>query len=92
MNLNMHYPSTAPLLYRNISFFFFFFLTTRVVCVVAGKQHSSDFSRLIAQVRGRLETRQSRVKAEAAEEDTDEPGTHSAGTATLINFREGKTS
>lgn len=43
------------------------------------KQHSSDFSRLIAQVRGRLETtRQSRTKPEAAEEGEDEPATRSA--------------
>ncbi|XP_075893168.1 E3 ubiquitin-protein ligase RAD18 isoform X2 [Nelusetta ayraudi] len=43
------------------------------------KKHSSDFSRLIAQVRGRLETtRQSRTKPEAANEGEDEPATHSA--------------
>lgn len=64
-----------------------------IVCVAAGKQHSSDFSRLIAQVRGRLETtRQTRVKVEVAGEEEDEPGPHPAGTATLITFREGKSS
>lgn len=46
----------------------------------AGKQHSGDFSRLIAQVRGRLgAARQPRVKAEAGEEKEEEPATHSAG-------------
>lgn len=53
----------------------------------AGKQHSSDFSRLIAQVKGRLQTRrQSHLKPQAAEEGEDPPGTHSAGTATFITF------
>ncbi|KAM3620949.1 uncharacterized protein V6R79_003971 [Siganus canaliculatus] len=43
------------------------------------KQHSSDFSRLIAQVRGRLEsTRQQRIKQEVTEERDDAPQTHSA--------------
>ncbi|XP_047440026.1 E3 ubiquitin-protein ligase RAD18 isoform X2 [Mugil cephalus] len=42
------------------------------------KQNSSDFSRLIAQVRGRFETnRQSRIKQEDAEK-SDEQKTHSA--------------
>ncbi|KAL3978210.1 solute carrier family 39 (zinc transporter), member 9 [Sarotherodon galilaeus] len=43
------------------------------------KQHSSDFSRLIAQVRGRMEpTRQPRVKQEVSEENKDVQKTHSA--------------
>lgn len=43
------------------------------------KQHSSDFSRLIAQVRGRLETnRQTRIKQEVIVVGEDEPSTHSA--------------
>ncbi|XP_006806771.1 E3 ubiquitin-protein ligase RAD18 isoform X2 [Neolamprologus brichardi] len=43
------------------------------------KQHSSDFSRLIAQVRGRMETtRQPRVKQEVSEVNKDVQKTHSA--------------
>lgn len=43
------------------------------------KQHSGDFSRLIAQVRGRLETtRQSHAKQEVREENKDEQKMHSA--------------
>ncbi|XP_042262605.1 E3 ubiquitin-protein ligase RAD18 isoform X2 [Thunnus maccoyii] len=43
------------------------------------KQHSSDFSRLIAQVRSRLETtRQTRIKQEVIEEGKDTQKTHSA--------------
>ncbi|KAM9361851.1 E3 ubiquitin-protein ligase RAD18 [Symphorus nematophorus] len=43
------------------------------------KQHSSDFSRLIAQVRGRLETtRQTRVKQEVIVIEEDAPNAHSA--------------
>uniref|UniRef100_A0A8C4HP21 RING-type E3 ubiquitin transferase n=1 Tax=Dicentrarchus labrax TaxID=13489 RepID=A0A8C4HP21_DICLA len=43
------------------------------------KQHSSDFSRLIAQVRGRLETtRQTCIKQEVIVEGEDAPDTHSA--------------
>ncbi|XP_073325261.1 E3 ubiquitin-protein ligase RAD18 isoform X2 [Pagrus major] len=43
------------------------------------KQHSSDFSRLIAQVRGRLETnRQTRIKQEVIVVGEDEPSTLSA--------------
>uniref|UniRef100_A0A3Q2VJM1 RING-type E3 ubiquitin transferase n=1 Tax=Haplochromis burtoni TaxID=8153 RepID=A0A3Q2VJM1_HAPBU len=42
------------------------------------KQHSSDFSRLIAQVRGRMETtRQPRVKQEVSEVNKDVQKTHS---------------
>lgn len=53
----------------------------------AGKQHSSDFSCLIAQVRGRLETnRQTRIKQEVIVVGEDEPSTLSAGTATLNTF------
>uniref|UniRef100_A0AAX7TSN7 RING-type E3 ubiquitin transferase n=1 Tax=Astatotilapia calliptera TaxID=8154 RepID=A0AAX7TSN7_ASTCA len=45
----------------------------------SGKQHSSDFSRLIAQVRGRMETtRQPRVKQEVSEVNKDVQKTHSA--------------
>lgn len=58
-----------------------------ICCSSAGKQHSSDFSRLIAQVRGRLETtRQARIKREVIAEGEDAPRMHSAGTATLITF------
>ncbi|KAI3370121.1 hypothetical protein L3Q82_024912 [Scortum barcoo] len=54
------------------------------------KQHSSDFSRLIAQVRGRLETnRQNRIKQEVIVEGEDARKTHSAGTPTLITFSQG---
>ncbi|XP_074523823.1 E3 ubiquitin-protein ligase RAD18 isoform X2 [Halichoeres trimaculatus] len=43
------------------------------------KQHSSDFSRLIAQVRGRLETsRQTRIKQEVIADGKDEHKPHSA--------------
>ncbi|KAE8298605.1 E3 ubiquitin-protein ligase RAD18 [Larimichthys crocea] len=44
------------------------------------KQHSSDFSRLIAQVRGRLETssRQTRIKQDVIVEGKDAPKTHCA--------------
>lgn len=43
------------------------------------KQHSSDFSRLIAQVRGRLETtRQTRIKQEVIVEGDGAQNTHSA--------------
>ncbi|XP_034553642.1 E3 ubiquitin-protein ligase RAD18 [Notolabrus celidotus] len=43
------------------------------------KQHSSDFSRLIAQVRGRLETsRQTRIKQEVIADGMDEHKPHSA--------------
>nr|XP_046239783.1 E3 ubiquitin-protein ligase RAD18 isoform X2 [Scatophagus argus] len=43
------------------------------------KQHSSDFSRLIAQVRGRLETkRQTCIKQEVIVEGDNAPNTHSA--------------
>uniref|UniRef100_A0A3Q3NNE3 RING-type E3 ubiquitin transferase n=1 Tax=Mastacembelus armatus TaxID=205130 RepID=A0A3Q3NNE3_9TELE len=43
------------------------------------KQHSSDFSRLIAQVRGRLETtRQTRIKQEATGDREEAQNTHSA--------------
>ncbi|GAA6215798.1 E3 ubiquitin-protein ligase RAD18 isoform X3 [Lates japonicus] len=43
------------------------------------KQHSSDFSRLIAQVRGRLETtRQTRIKQEVIVDGEDVEKTHSA--------------
>lgn len=53
----------------------------------AGKQHSSDFSRLIAQVRGRLETsRPTRIKQDVIVEGKDAPKTHCAGTTALINF------
>ncbi|KAM7422531.1 hypothetical protein PAMA_010533 [Pampus argenteus] len=47
------------------------------------KQHSSDFSRLIAQVRGRLETtRQTRIKQEVMVEGKDAQKTHSADQGT----------
>ncbi|TMS19627.1 E3 ubiquitin-protein ligase RAD18 [Larimichthys crocea] len=43
------------------------------------KQHSSDFSRLIAQVRGRLETsRPTRIKQDVIVEGKDAPKTHCA--------------
>ncbi|XP_060897897.1 E3 ubiquitin-protein ligase RAD18 isoform X2 [Labrus mixtus] len=46
------------------------------------KQHSSDFSRLIAQVRGRLETsRQTRIKQEAVADGGDKHKPHSADQA-----------
>lgn len=46
------------------------------------KQHSSDFSRLIAQVRGRLETsRQTRMKQEVIADEKDEHKPHSADQA-----------
>ncbi|KAM7402067.1 hypothetical protein PAMP_017337 [Pampus punctatissimus] len=47
------------------------------------KQHSSDFSRLIAQVRGRLETtRQTCIKQEVIVEGEDAQKTHSADQST----------
>ncbi|XP_040059933.1 E3 ubiquitin-protein ligase RAD18 isoform X1 [Gasterosteus aculeatus] len=46
------------------------------------KQHSSDFSRLISQVRCRLETsRQTRTKQKVIVKEEDEQETHSAGQA-----------
>uniref|UniRef100_UPI0037E834CF E3 ubiquitin-protein ligase RAD18 n=1 Tax=Semicossyphus pulcher TaxID=241346 RepID=UPI0037E834CF len=46
------------------------------------KQHSNDFSRLIAQVRGRLETsRQTRIKQEVIVKEEDEHKPHSADQA-----------
>uniref|UniRef100_A0AAQ4RWN4 RING-type E3 ubiquitin transferase n=1 Tax=Gasterosteus aculeatus aculeatus TaxID=481459 RepID=A0AAQ4RWN4_GASAC len=48
----------------------------------SGKQHSSDFSRLISQVRCRLETsRQTRTKQKVIVKEEDEQETHSAGQA-----------
>ena len=52
-----------------------------------GKQHSSDFSRLIAQVRGHLETtKQTRIKQEVIVVEEHVEKTASAGTATFITF------
>ncbi|KAM4613291.1 E3 ubiquitin-protein ligase RAD18 isoform 2-T2 [Polymixia lowei] len=46
------------------------------------KQHSSEFSRLIAQVRGHLETtRQTRIKEEVNKEGEEAPESHAAGRA-----------
>lgn len=58
------------------------------VVVSTGKQHSSDFSRLIAQVKGRMEnTRRARVKQEVTEENKDVQESNSAGTKTHPFFR-----
>lgn len=47
----------------------------------AGKEHSNDFSRLIAQVRGRLQTsRQTPVKQEGIVETEETHKTQPAGT------------
>lgn len=57
------------------------FLPVPPAIVFTGKQHSSDFSRLIAQVRGRLETtRQTRVIREVVVDKEDAQNTHAAGT------------
>lgn len=61
---------------------------------LAGKQHNSEFSRLIAQVRCRLETARKReIKQEVMDEGGEEDqgvGSSSAGTTvTLINMLRG---
>lgn len=49
-----------------------------VLCCRAGKQNSSEFSRLVAQVKGRMETakrlRQIKQEKEAASEETSREG------------------
>lgn len=51
------------------------------VCLPAGKKNSSEFSRLIAQVRGRRETKQpARNKREDAVKEETSPDAHAAGT------------
>ncbi|XP_068172546.1 E3 ubiquitin-protein ligase RAD18 [Antennarius striatus] len=53
------------------------------------KQHSSEFSRLIAQVQGRLETtRQTRIKQEITVEEENKPATYSAEPNSLPVVRE----
>lgn len=65
----------------------FFTYATFICYFLTGKQHSNDFSRLIAQVRGRLETtRQTHIKQEVIAEGKDTQKTPSAGIATLITF------
>ena len=59
--LHINVPLKIPVLY----FFLYFTYSTIYAVGLAGKQHSSDFTRLISQVRGRLEaTKQARVKQE----------------------------
>lgn len=59
--------------------------------LTAGKRHSSDFSRLIAQVRGHLETtRQTRIKQEDIVEGDDAQKTKAAGTAILLTLSRNK--
>lgn len=55
---------------------------TVLLVLPTGKQHSSDFSRLIAQVRGRLDdNRQSGIKQEVTVEGEDEEKPQSTGTS-----------
>lgn len=55
--------------------------------VSTGKQHSSDFSRLIAQVKGRMETtRPARAKLGVIEEKKDAEKSNATGTTKLSHF------
>jgi len=51
-------------------------LALNTVIIFLGKQHNSEFSRLIAQVRGRMESKRTQIKQEEgkSKEETDSKG------------------